>query len=108
MVKYSVYHTWILFHLCFSKEKGYLISEAYILGEELIRSNSHIKLTSGINGQLLKDYRINMNDILKKIQDSDVKSTKKKILSDFENVKKNLKLRFNLDVFTLHKIDLNW
>ena len=90
------------------KEKGYLISEAYILGEELIRSNSHIKLTSHIDGQLLKDYRINMNDILKKIQDSDVKSTKKKILSDFENVKKNLKLRFNLDVFTLHKIDLNW
>ena len=90
------------------KEKGYLISEAYILGEELIRSNSHIKLTSGINGQLLKDYHINMNDILKKIQDGDVKSTKKKILSDFENVKKNLKLRFNQDVFTLNKIDLNW
>ena len=90
------------------KEKGYLISEAYILGEELIRSNSQITLTSDIDGQLLKDYRINMNDILKKIQGDDAKSTKKKILSDFENVKKNLKLRFNLDVFTLHKIDLNW
>ena len=90
------------------KEKGYLISEAYILGEELIRSNSQITLTTDIDGQLLKDYRINMNDILKKIQGDDAKSTKKKILSDFENVKKNLKLRFNLDVFTLHKIDLNW
>ena len=90
------------------KEKGYLISEAYILGEELIRSNSQITLTTDIDGQLLKDYRINMNDILKKIQGDDAKSTKKKILSDFENVKKNLKLRFNQDVFTLHKIDLNW
>lgn len=71
--------------------KGYLISEAYILGEELKHSFSHITETSEMNEELNKirdDYLNNMNDIVKESPDG---TTKKKILSDFESVKQILK-----------------